>query len=171
MRRGEAKWCDKCKKKHYGKCDGKVICLKCRRLGHYANECTFNKKVCYGCNEEGHISRDWPEKKEVARPNVPPKPKVKAFQMMLEVAKEAADVASGTLLVNELPANILFDSRANYSFVSHKFGGKLALHVEKLNNTLVVEVVSGKFIPVSDRIKNIVIDLNGNEFHEELLSI
>lgn len=65
----------------------------------------------------------------------------------------------------------MFDSGANYSFISHKFYGRLALPIEKLDNALVVEVVSGKFIPVSDCIKNIVIDLNGNEFHKELLPI
>ena len=75
--------------------------------------------------------KDCPKKKETGRPNIPPKPKARAFQMTLEAAKEAADVASGTFLVNGLPANILFDSGANYSFVSHKFGGKLALPVEK----------------------------------------
>ena len=58
--------------------------------------------------------------------------------MTLEAAKEAANVASGTFLVNVLPTNILFDLRAKFSFVSHTFGGKLALHVEKLDDALIV---------------------------------
>lgn len=115
--------------------------------------------------------KDCPKKKEAGRPNIPPKPKARAFQMTPEAVKEAADVASGTFIVNGLPANILFDSGANYSFVSHKFGGKLALPVEKLDNALIVEVASGKFVPVSNCIRNIIINLNGNEFHEELLPI
>ncbi|KAL7591466.1 hypothetical protein Lser_V15G32001 [Lactuca serriola] len=42
---------------------------------------------------------------------------------------------------------------------------------DKLDSVLVVEVSSGKFITISDCIKNIVIDLNGNNFHEELSPI
>ena len=114
---------------------------------------------------------DCPKKKEVARPNVLPRPKARAFQMNLEASKDVADVPLGTFLVNRLPANVLFDSGANYPFISHKFGGRLALPVDTLDNDLVVEVASGKFIPVSDCIKNIVINLNVNKFLEELLHI
>ncbi|XP_023766519.1 uncharacterized protein LOC111915046 [Lactuca sativa] len=137
-RRGKPKWCDKYKKKHVGKCGEEVTCFKYGKTGHYANECTSNKRVCYGCHEEGNILKDCPKKKDAARPNFPPKPKVRAFQMTLEVAKDAADVAS-------------------------------ALLKEKLDNSLILEVASGKFIPFSNYIKNIIIDSNENEFHEELL--
>ncbi|XP_052620891.1 uncharacterized protein LOC128126804 [Lactuca sativa] len=92
-RRGEDKWCDKCKKKHVGKCGEEVTCFKCGNPGHYADECIINKKVFYGCNEERHILRHCPKKKEAARPNLPPKLKVRIFQMTLEAAKDATDVA------------------------------------------------------------------------------
>ncbi|XP_023737290.1 uncharacterized protein LOC111885250 [Lactuca sativa] len=104
-------------------------------------------------------------------PNIPSRPKASAFQMTLEAARDEEDVTSSTFLVNELSANILFDSGENYSFISHKFGGGLALPVNKLDNALLVEVANGKFITVSDCIKNIIINLNGNKFHEDLLPI
>lgn len=50
--RGEAKLCEKCKKKHSGKRGKKVACFKHGKTGHYTNEYTFNKRVCYGCNED-----------------------------------------------------------------------------------------------------------------------
>lgn len=59
--RGKARWCHKCEKKHLGKCGEEVICFKCGKSNHYANECTLNKRICFRCNKEGHISRDYPK--------------------------------------------------------------------------------------------------------------
>ena len=86
----EERWCEKCKKKHSGKCGEEVTCFKCGKHGHYANECKFNKRVCYECNEEGHFKQDCPKREGATKPNVPPKPKARAFQMILD---EAADDA------------------------------------------------------------------------------
>ena len=107
----------------------------------------------------------------MARPNVLPRPKARAFSMRLEAARDEPDVALGTFLVNGLPTNILFDFGENYSFISHKFGERLTLPIDNVDNAIVVEVGSVKFIPISDCIKKITIDLNGNKLHGELLPI
>ncbi|KAL7586601.1 hypothetical protein Lser_V15G39682 [Lactuca serriola] len=60
---GKARWCDKCKKKHHGKCGGEATSFKCGKPEHNAIECNLTKKVCYGCGEEGHISMDCPKNK------------------------------------------------------------------------------------------------------------
>ena len=38
--RNEEKWCDKYRRKHIGRCSKEVTCFKCRKNGHYTNECT-----------------------------------------------------------------------------------------------------------------------------------
>lgn len=126
--------------------------------------------MCFECGEEGHFKNDYPKKKGDAKPNVKLKPKERAVQINLEETNKEVDTALGAFLVNYFTANILFDLRANYYFVSHKFGKILALPLCKLETTLLVEV-SGKIIHVSDCMKNIFINLNGNRFHGELLPI
>lgn len=68
-----------------------------------------------------------------------------------------------------MPANRFFDSGANYSFITRKFGRRLTFPIDRLENVLIIEVASGKFVHVGDCMKNIVIDLNRNKFHEELM--
>lgn len=70
-----------------------------------------------------------------------------------------------------MPANRFFDSGANYSFITRKFGRRLTFPIDRLENVLIIEVASGKFVHVSNPMKNIVTDLIGNTFHEELLHI
>ena len=47
------------------------------------------------------------------------------------------------LSCNDIPANTLFDFGDDYSFISQKFGKRLELSIDKLDNALVVKVASG----------------------------
>ena len=50
-----------------------------------------------------------------------PKAPGRAYIMTLEEARESPDVVSGTFLVNNVYAHVLFDSGADGSFVSSTF--------------------------------------------------
>ena len=52
----------------------------------------LNDKVCDGCGDKGHMSKDSLRNNEEARPNAPLKPKVRAFQMILDEASDNARV-------------------------------------------------------------------------------
>lgn len=84
----------------------------------------------------------------------PEKPKGRSYQMTLNEAREETDVASGTFLVNQITANILFDSRADYSFISHEIGRKLKLSPHMLSTPIMVEIIGGRNVTIKNRLKN-----------------
>lgn len=59
---------------------------------------------------------------------LPAKPKGRNYQMTLNEAKEETYIASGILLLNRLPANILFDSESYHSFISNNLVENLNVH-------------------------------------------
>ncbi|XP_023758610.1 uncharacterized protein LOC111907049 [Lactuca sativa] len=78
------RWCGKCKKKHFRECIEGVTCYKCRKTGHYANECMTKKEVCFKFGEEGHFKKDCPKKEGTARLNTPPKTRGRTYFMGLD---------------------------------------------------------------------------------------
>ena len=141
----EGKCCDQYRKKHFGNC---VICFKCKKPGHISTNCLVNGNVCFNCGEEGHMKANCPKVEKPIPRIMPPKPKGRSYQTSLNEVKEKADVASGTFLVNQIPAIIIIDFGAYHSFISHKFG---------------------RNVSVSNRLEAVTINLDGNEFHHELL--
>lgn len=54
----EGKWCDQCKKKHFGDC---IVYFKCKEPGHISTKCLVKGKVCFKCGEEGYIKAVCPK--------------------------------------------------------------------------------------------------------------
>ena len=63
-------------------------------------------------------------------------------------ADNSSDVIMGNLLVNDIPAKVLFDSGASHSFLSIPFASKHNVPVEELPSPLSV-VSPGKFMHAS----------------------
>ncbi|KAI3678319.1 hypothetical protein L6452_37606 [Arctium lappa] len=179
--RWEANWCSKCKSKHFGPCksnSNQVSCYKCGKSGHTSLNCPMPGTLCYECKEPGHMKRDFPKLRGGARGGNPPtQPKKKiasksqgrAFQMSREEAKETADVVSGTFLLNSHAAKVLFDSGANFSFVSLDFCKDLNVPTSTLSDTLIVEIANGERVILREVLEKCHLDISEELFEVDLL--
>ncbi|KAI3775825.1 hypothetical protein L1987_45579 [Smallanthus sonchifolius] len=96
------------------------------------------------------------------------KAKSRAYTLTTEEAKALPDVVSGTFLVNNVPATVLFDSRASRSFVSLDFYPSLHRPTIRLSETFEVETAIGKTMKVAEVIQDCFINLEGHRFPVKL---
>ena len=71
--------------------------------------------------------------------------------MKTQETTDVPDVVTGTFLVNNTYARVLFDSGANRSFISHEFCSLLNVPSVKLNSSVEVETAHGNIIKISNK--------------------
>ncbi|KAL8105646.1 hypothetical protein AgCh_029445 [Apium graveolens] len=152
--------CNTCRRMHSGECKGKpVTCFKCGREGHYSTKCPSSTPAviptttCNQCGCPGHWKREFPMNKPAASgasraaSNKPPT--ARTFNMTVQDAMKDSDVIAGTLSLNSVSANVLFDSGVTKSFISKDFAHKLRLKAEPLIEPLQVEIANHEIIHVN----------------------
>ncbi|XP_021986385.1 uncharacterized protein LOC110882749 [Helianthus annuus] len=137
-----------CEKRHFGKCQHNQPkgCGICKQMDHKSHECKdLRNATYYGCGEKGHIKTHCPKWVTDAKNKATEAKKgnARAFQLTTKEAVNDANVITGTFLVNDIFARVLFDSRADKSFVDHKFSKLLNLPIRTLNVTYEVEMADG----------------------------
>ncbi|KAI3690640.1 hypothetical protein L2E82_48797 [Cichorium intybus] len=175
-----------CKKSRFSSGSSKREELKeCKRCGkHHSVECKKGTNNYFKCGQFGHKAKECRSKdaretlvSTASNKNTKPtKVKGRAFQMTREEAKETHHVVAGTLLVNSLlvnslPAYVLFDSGANLSFVSHEFRKCLSVSVKPLEDACVIEIANGELVTVRHVYENCPIEINGRILMANLLPI
>ncbi|KAI3701002.1 hypothetical protein L2E82_45643 [Cichorium intybus] len=167
-------------KKHKGGDQG-------RPEGHYARDCRQETKICFNCNQVGHIKSQCPSlgKTTVQNP-VPstlritdghqvktgtPKAKGRVFQLTAGEAQVVPDVVTGTFLVNSLSTLVLFDSGASHSFVSLEFSKSFSITLETLDNPLEVEIADDKIVRAFNVFRNCNLEVQGVRFNIDLIPI
>ncbi|GJU15278.1 reverse transcriptase domain-containing protein [Tanacetum coccineum] len=135
---GSKPLCSKCNYHHDGPCAPK--CHKCNKVGHFAHNCrsTANannanhqrgtgsgqKPTCFEYGAQGHFKRECPKLKnnnnrgnQVGGGNAP----AKVYVVGHAGTNPDSNVVTGTFLLNNRYASILFDTGADRSFVSTAF--------------------------------------------------
>nr|XP_043612945.1 uncharacterized protein LOC122584929 [Erigeron canadensis] len=93
----------------------------------------------------------------------------RAFVMVANEARQDPNIVTGTFSLNNHLATVLFDSGAEYSFVSIKFMPLLDREPKILNTYFLVEVANGKFDRVDRIINDCTLEIEGHLFSVNLL--
>ncbi|KAJ9565069.1 hypothetical protein OSB04_001035 [Centaurea solstitialis] len=95
--------------------------------------------------------------------------KARAFQMMEKEAEEIPDVVTGTHLINNQPACILFDCGATRSYMSYPFAQKLNVDCNELKPSFEAELADGRLVKINKICRGCTIEIYGHQMAIDLI--
>ncbi|GJV71908.1 reverse transcriptase domain-containing protein [Tanacetum coccineum] len=146
-------------------------CFNCNRLGHLAkdyrgvprnvnhvNARNLTVRACYECGSTDH-----------GRENQGNHDRGRAFMLGAEEARQDSNIVTGTFTLNNHFATTLFDSGADYSFVSTTFIPLLGLDPSDLGFRYEIEIASGQLVEIDKVIKGCKLEIEGHVFDIDLI--
>ncbi|GJT84163.1 putative reverse transcriptase domain-containing protein [Tanacetum coccineum] len=189
--------CNKCKYHHVGPCT--VKCSNCKKVGHLTRDCmatiTPNTQrapvgnqqgvVCYECGRPGHFRKDCPKLRNQNRGNQTRnrvgnktgnqtggnEATAKAYAIGGGGTNPDSNVVTGTFLLNNCYASMLFDSGADRSFVSSTFSALLDITPSTLDTSYAVELADGRISETNVVLRGCTLGLLGHPFDIDLMPV
>ncbi|GKB31239.1 putative reverse transcriptase domain-containing protein [Tanacetum coccineum] len=173
-------------------------CFNCNRLGHLAKDCrgvprnvnhvnarNLTVRACYECGSTDHVRSACPRLNRAQGPEENRPNQVAAnnggqsrrnqgnqarpFMLGAEEARQDSNIVMGTFTLNNYFATTLFDSGADYSFVSTTFIPLLGLEPSALGFRYEIEIASRQLVEIDKVIKGCKLEIEGHVFDIDLI--
>ncbi|GJT36857.1 putative reverse transcriptase domain-containing protein [Tanacetum coccineum] len=166
---GSKPLCSKCNYHHDGPCAPK--CHKCNKVGHFARDCrsTANannannqrgtglgqKPTCFECGAQGHFKRECPKLKNNNNRGTNPD----------------SNIVTGTFLLNNRYASVLFDTGADRSFVSTAFSSQIDITPTALDHYYDVKLADRRIIRLNTILRGCTLNILNHPFNIDLMPV
>ncbi|GJW11933.1 putative reverse transcriptase domain-containing protein [Tanacetum coccineum] len=129
--------------------------------------------TCFECGAPGHFRKDCPKVKNQNRGNKTrvPDARGKAYVLGGGDANPGSNTVTGTFLLNDHHAYMLFDSGADRSFVSNTFSALLDITPSALDVSYAVELADGRTSETNTVLRGCTLGLLGHPFNINLMPI
>ncbi|GJT65607.1 putative reverse transcriptase domain-containing protein [Tanacetum coccineum] len=172
---GSLRLCERCFTRHVGLCT--IKCHKCGKIRHKARYCKEKNvatgandlpiPTCYDYGEQGHTRNRCPKKvkqEEVGE--------VRGRTYAIKDAEpKGLNVVTGTFLLNNRYAFVLFDSGSDRSFVDTRFSSMLNIDPVKIRASYEVELADGRVVSTNTVLKGCTLNLVNHIFEIDLMPI
>ncbi|GKE37779.1 putative reverse transcriptase domain-containing protein, partial [Tanacetum coccineum] len=177
--RGSKPLCPKCNYHYEGQCAPR--CNKCKKVGHLArdfrgaavNTNTQQGVTCYECGVQGHYKKDCLKLRNKNQGNQAGNGNAvaRAYAVGTTGTNPNSNVVTGTFLLNNRYALILFDTGADRSFMSTAFSSLIDIVATTLDHGYDVELADGKIIEVNTLIRGCTLIFLNHLFNIDLMPV
>ncbi|GKC97086.1 putative reverse transcriptase domain-containing protein [Tanacetum coccineum] len=167
--------CERCFTCHVGPCT--IKCHKCGKVGHKARYCKEKNvamganaqpiPTCYDYGEQGHTRNRFPRKVKQEKVG-----EVRGRAYAIKDAEpQGPNMVTGTFLLNNRYASVLFDSGFDKSFVDTRFSSMLNINPVKIGASYEVELADGRVVSTNTVLKGCTLNLVNHIFKIDLMPI